>query len=218
MPFESWDLRQAAYEAWERFVFGHPAEPEAELNAWYFTRQHDPIIEPARQIEFLTRLFRRAGELPTRYSAAQLEQGFWLVFAAAAEHFVGLVWDRTVPWEARRTCLAAVYDLYAGLFAEHPLEDADYMIPDLLADGYSSGRLDPARDPEAARVQVVLLDVFRRMLALPAAHCQEAALHGLGHLAHPGGPAVIRAYLDAHPSLPSVMRTYAECAMAGAVL
>jgi hypothetical protein len=51
-------------------------------------------------------------------------------------------------------------------------------------------------DPDARRTHDLILDVLERILNLGEQRCEEAALHGLGHLCHPEGARIVQQYLD----------------------
>lgn len=127
-----------------------------------------------------------------------------------------------MPWDERHACIRALPELYAGLLEvmeerEDDRGSAMYMLPDFLAFPYDLG--SRSRDHEGDRqVQDALLDAFIRMLRSRSPATWVAALHGLGHLKHPDGPAVIRAFLRTHPHLEDGLRSYAERAMEGDIL
>lgn len=212
------DLRTARYDQFVAAVFDHPADGGAEAKPWYRLTRVELVVDPARQVEHMTRAFREARALAGRYSPAQLEAGLWFMGCAAQDDFVEHLWNAGLPWEAREACIAAMESLYADCLARLRFETIDYMWPDLLAYDYQAGHRAPSTDPEDARVQVALLALFDRLLARPEAACQQAALHGLGHLAHPAAPARITAYLEQHPELTASQREFAAQAMAGALL
>ena len=59
----------------------------------------------------------------SRFSAAELEQGFWAIQGAILECSIrNVIWDRTVPFGMRAGCVRSMADLYAQLFVETPLE------------------------------------------------------------------------------------------------
>jgi hypothetical protein len=135
--------------------------------------------------------------------------------AGGGEWFRDLLWDPSVPWGARRACIDLLPELYARLFERSALETIPFMLPDLLAYDYGSGRRHPDTDEEDRRVQQALFVAFQRMLDSCHPGTQQAALHGLHHLAHPGGPEAIRAWLDCLSGLPVGVRRYAEDVLAG---
>jgi hypothetical protein len=214
LPTMQVDLRGVSYEDWLAFIFDRPVAQEGEKE-WYFQADLELETDPARQVAFLARLFRAPEALAERFSPGQIEQGFWFLFGTGEEWFSVPLWGASVPWEERRECLRALPELYVRLFERCPLDTAPYMLPDLLACGYGFGRRRPGADEEDRRVQEALFIAFREMLASGHPETQRAALHGLHHLAHPGGPGVIEAYLKSEPGPGAELRKYAESVLAG---
>jgi hypothetical protein len=56
---------------------------------------------------------------------------------------------------------------------------------------------EPRTDDECA-THDAMFETLVAILRLPDQRTQGYALHGLGHLKHPGGPAVVQGYIDAH--------------------
>ena len=212
------DLRRASFDEFLAAIFDRPlpaAEGEPE---WYFASGVDLATDPRHQIALFTQLFRAPRVLLDRYSVPQIEQGFWMFGGAMADYFLWHLWAPEVPWDERAACIAAIETVYAELFAARPFDTIDYMLPDLLADGYSHGTRR-REDSEDRRVQDALLALFARLLERPDyMPSQYAGLHGLGHLRHPDGPQVIERFLAAHPDLNAEQAYYARQAAAGEVL
>jgi hypothetical protein len=95
------DHRELSFEEFLRFVFDRPTPAEGDLNAWWFESHYELSVEPRRQIAHLTQLFEDPSVLRPRYSTAQIEQGLWFLFAAAAEYYVKFLWSGEVPWAER---------------------------------------------------------------------------------------------------------------------
>lgn len=165
------DLRGASVEAIIVFVFDHP-EPRAGEDAWYLGL--DIEANPTEQVRHLRQILRTADQLHPRFTASQLEQGFWFMFLSGDAHFACLLADEAVPFTERSTCIQAIYEAYAGLFIREPLGETSYMLWDLLLHAWDF------KPPPA--VADVMFETLVRMLDLPSAVCQRAALHGLGHL------------------------------------
>jgi len=216
------DLRRASFEEWLDAVFDHPprAEPPNVNSAWYWVSDVEFTVDPGRQVRYLTQMFEQPEVLAQRYSAEQIEEGFWFMFGAAGySWFLDTLWDPEVPWVAREACIRAIPTLYERLFP--PDDNADgipWMLWDLLAFGYDCGNRDPAKNEEDRRVQDAMLEAMRMMLLRPSSPAaQHAALHGLFHLNHADGPGLIRTYLDSRRP-PAWLREYASNVLAGNAL
>jgi hypothetical protein len=158
------DLRGVGYDDWLAFVFDHPVPPEGEKE-WYFQAGLEVEADAARQVAFLARLFLKPEVVAERYTLDQIEQGFWFLFGGGGgKWFRDVLWDPSVPWEARRGWIEALPELYARLFKRCALDTIPFMLPDLLADEYGFGSRHPDTDEEGRQVQQALFSAFRRML------------------------------------------------------
>jgi hypothetical protein len=209
------DLRGVGYDDWLAFVFDHPVAPAGEKE-WYFQADLEVEADAGRQVAYLGRLFLEPEVVAGRYTPDQIEQGFWFLFGGGCgEWFRGLLWGPSLPWETRRGCIEALPQLYDRLFERCALDTIPFMLPDLLAYEYGFGIRHPDMDKEDRRVQQALFAAFRRMLDSCHPGTQEAALHGLHHLAHPAGKEAIRAWLGSLFNLPHKVGRYAENVLAG---
>lgn len=201
------DLRSASFEEFVDFLFAHEVAPKN----WYarVELQYDAF----RVVSCYSRLFTSPCFLLSRFSKEQLEQGFWAVHGPVLECSVSnVIWDEEVPFDIRERCVQAMYDLFAELFAEHPLETASNMWWDSLAYAWHCGNRARANGGEDQLMQDVMFDTLGRILEIPSQSCQVAALRGLGHLHHPDTPRLIADYLGKSRSLAPGVREYALAA------
>lgn len=107
------------FDQWLDYLFGAPVGPSGfrESDDWW-----DEHADPSLAVAYLTRLFSQAGDLTTRYSFDQLNQGLW--FIASESGHLDPLFEPAVGWPDRRRALLAIGDLYARLFAPHC---ADYL-------------------------------------------------------------------------------------------
>jgi hypothetical protein len=220
---ETFDLRAATDEEISSVVFDHPVVPGETTAWWWAIDDATVVIEPRRALAYMADLFNAPDGLMDRYSAEQIDQGFWFMFSAAAEDVFGLqLWSPREPWEDRERCIRALPRLFQALFEPmlFLLEDyyasAMFMLPDFIA--YMSDTRVTRHGDDARRVCQALLDAFGEMLRSGHDATRTAALHGLGHLAHPDRADVIRDFVQANPGLDPELREYAERAMVGDVL
>jgi hypothetical protein len=61
-------------------------------------------------------------------------------------------------------------------------------------------------------LQDIFFQTLSKVLAIDSWTCQGAALHGLGHLHHPGTKELVNRYLDENPSLATEQKAYALAA------
>ena len=214
------DLRGADFAEFLKFVFDHDVVPEAsDEKEWYFRHELDVQAEPSRQVQFMSELFRRPGVLSARYSAPQIEQGFWFMFLRGAEWFMDPLWDPAIPRPEREACVLAIPELYTQLFERQAIGSAPNMLWDLLAHGLDDY---PGRRPESSGEDEFMRDsMFRActaMLQSTSPETQRAALHGLFHIEHAKGMPTIRAWLDSTPGLEEGTKAYAENVLAGTAI
>ena len=125
MSASRYDIWAASFEDFVAFLFAHDVVPSPE-NPWYWHAEVD--YDPRRIASYYVRLFSAPRFLLSRFSVAQLEQGFWAIQNGILECSVrNVVWDRTVPFEIRADCVRAMADLYAQLFVDEPLETSSNM-------------------------------------------------------------------------------------------
>lgn len=176
-------------------------------------------MDPRRQVEHLARVFHESAVLPSTYSAAQIEQGFWFMFVTGQFWFMDPLWDPTVPWPAREATILAIPNAYSEVFERHAIGTAPFMLWDLLARGLDRY---PGRPPRYAgedeRVRDAMFQALRTKLRSPHADTQKAALHGLFHIEHPNGAETIRAWLSSTADVNESTRRYAEIVLAGGAL
>lgn len=220
------------FERWVRHVFDHPIlEPQ-----WYFhvedehAEEWDSDANPARTVEYLTRLFREPAFLVGLYSRAQVDQGLSYIVDASGPCLISVVRDETLPLKDRCGCIVAIASLYADLMA--PVYRND--IAHLQQHASSPDRAQYAcymwwdiiplyngmKHPDTKRLNAAILHVFRSTLRLKAEACLESVLHGCGHW-QPYLPDEIRAivgdFLTSRRDISPAVRFYAELASTGRV-
>jgi hypothetical protein len=193
------DATEYDYEEWIRFAFDHPVSEER----WYVSTEFECV--PEKVIAYYTRLFLDPGPLD-RYDDDRLDQGFWFVVSWQLGEWI---WEDDIPLLLRADCIGAMPTFFRKFFLARPLDDSCHMWWDhLRAFGES---------PDPVIVEATL-QALEQVLELPARHCHESALHGLGHLEHERKETIIRAFLRRHPDLDDSLVRYAEEAIAGKVL
>jgi hypothetical protein len=179
------------FEEWVEYVFAwEVGEPE-----WYM-RQDDqgrPLNwwkpEPVTIATYLADLFEDAGGLADRYSAYQLNQGFWFLAGTPSGYF-HIAREASVPIELQQRWVRAIYPLFRDLFRKvcsrhlshldpglaNPLNSACYMFWDM--DCLEGAAMFPGYE----HLVDPIFEVLEQVLALKSPACRESALHGLGHL------------------------------------
>ena len=210
MSATRYDIREASFEEFVAFLFAHAVAPSSE-NPWY--RHAEVHYDPQRIASYYIRLFRAPRLLRDRFSAAELEQGFWAIQGGVLECSVrNVIWDRTVPFDVRADSVKSMSDLYAELFVEESLDTSSNMWWDSLAYDWHCGNRARANGGEDRSMQDVMFATLGRILDMPSETCQRAALHGLGHLHHPDTDDLVQSYLARNPSIAPDLREYALAA------
>jgi len=206
------DITQYSFEEFVAFLFARSVPPTIEKrDPWYWNV--DVTFDPERVCQYYVRLFRSPHFLSEQYSKAQLEQGFWAIQScnltcSASE----LIRDTSLPFAAREECVRSMLDLFNHLFAVEPLETSVQMWWDSLCYDWHCGNRNRERGGEDASMQDVMFQTLSSLLALDSPICQGAALHGLGHLHHPGTEQLVRQYLRQRTSLSKEWKEYALAA------
>ena len=220
-------LKNLRFEEWLSHVFDHPVDDHR--NAWYWDIDRDWWEEDsAETLHFMTRLFENAEDLFQPYSDAQLNQGLWFLASNACSSHMFALMNASLPWSARRRCIASIHQLFEQCFARrcsphlshidepgaNPLNAVCYMWWDIIP---LYGKPD---DPEHREMDEAILQVMESTLQLDSIACRESALHGLGHWQH-AYPRRVGEIIDRfsmrQPALPEKLREYMLNAYVGYV-
>jgi hypothetical protein len=207
------DLRRVRLDEWIEFVFAKPASRgKLGSGAWYWKKDYRLRVDPSRQIEMMTDLFRRSASLLRRFSEGQIEDGFWFIIGPAGEDwFKDQLWNRNVAWSLRKKCIASIPRLYSGAFRTQ-FGSMPFMLWDLLTEDYWLSFRSRRRGREAQRVRRAMLRALAEQLDLPSVIAQKSAIHGLGHIGLPGARSRLKVYLR-RPRLHGWLRPYAQEAL-----
>jgi hypothetical protein len=211
-PRNHYDITGLSFEEFVAFLFARSVPSQAEpRDPWYWNV--DVAFDRERVCQYYVRLFRGPSFLLEQFSKEQLEQGFWAIQSCNLDCSVSqLIWDVDLRFAAREECVRSMLDLFKQLFAAEPLETSVQMWWDSLCYDWHCGNRNRERGGEDASMQDVMFQVLSSILALDSPTCQGAALHGLGHLHHPGTENLVREYLKQRPSLSDDWKAYALAA------
>jgi hypothetical protein len=171
---------------------------------------YENALSPGRAewlVTYPTQLFNEPELLIGRYSSRQLRRGFWSL--STSWELKDSIWSKELPWHLRRACIRSMVPLFERFFLHKPLQDTCNMWWDLLR--YFGEDADE-------RVVNEMYLALKKILFMDSLECQGAALHGLGHITHPGKQALIERYLRRHPDLHPNVRSYALASIEGKVL
>lgn len=209
------DLRGMSFGAFADLIFDHPvADKSRESKQWYWSLPIERWIDwdKTEVVELYGELFLRSDELHTRYSKAQLEQGFWFLMGSSLEFTPDeLIRDDELSIALKEKLIKSMYFLYEKCFYAEPLETSCYM----WWDSYS--RIPGLKDP-TGRIQEAIFETLVRILALDSEICQLAALHGMNHLGHPDTEKVIGEFIRKNRELTLEQIDYAKKCITGDIL
>lgn len=197
------DLSKLSFDEFTEFFFDHP---EGE-QFWYADARYalsDATASNPILVDHLTQLFSGFSAALGRYSPAQISHGIWAIFSPSFS-LTELLWDSSVPLDKRAACIRAMGKLFAdfvpGNDAE-PLQKCFYMWWHIVVTGFwaHAGQFETPDisklDSEAATLLETMFETLKQILEVPDPRTQGYALHGLGHLQHPGVRDVVQRYLD----------------------
>jgi hypothetical protein len=82
----------------------------------------------------------------------------------------------------------------------------------------SVSRESVEKDEDTLLLLDVILEILTRLLEMESFTCKGAALHGLGHLDHPGKVPVLERFIENPPETDANWREYAEACITGDIM
>jgi hypothetical protein len=201
------DVSELDLEEWLRFFFERRLLASHESFTGAFC-PNDVLLQtahPLRIVEHLDALCTRFAEIGRRYPLQQINQGIWAMLSAGEFELQRNLWSSTIPLESRLACIRSMRVPYLGFVAGHPattMENCFDMWWDLLLGSfwsqhgshYDYGRLNSAEQ----RIVDAVFETLDAVLNDTDSRCQGYALHGLGHLHHPGVPGRVGRFIEDH--------------------
>jgi hypothetical protein len=217
-----YNLTQATFEEFLAFHFEHWLTVPAPKNVW--SKQAQVTFDSALFYQHYLRLFRDPAFLLTSYPTEALDQGLWEM-RYLEPWSVGIIMFSVQVTEVEAEALIrSFYDLFEKLFAVNALtEHASYMwweSPfDLLPPTAGARGLELRANYRQGygKLLQVAFETLTEILRLDSRACQDAALHGLGHLHHPDRECVILQFLM-ETRVSRKLRNYAYAAIDGKML
>jgi hypothetical protein len=219
-----YNLISTPFQDFVAFLFEHiPASWLKETHitpstgGWPFAVEVES--DPKELVQHYIRLFQNPEFLLERYHPIELEQAFWEL-RYHSWSLAAVIHSKAVSLDDAETCIREMYDLFAKLFSQEPLDTSSFMWWDSdftrfhCPFGISQRDYD---EEEVQRLRQAMFETLCNILELDSLPCEAAALHGLGHLPHPDKEKVIKTFLANHPEL-SDWRDYALAAIDGDIL
>jgi hypothetical protein len=205
-------LTTSSFDHFVRFLFDRDVSLEsAGRDYWYW---HVSVEFDAKKIaEYYIRLFRQPEFLLMRFTKVQLEEGFWAIHGPNLDCAVSrIIDDSKLPLALRETCIRSMADLFRRLFVTESLDSSVGMWWDSLCYDWHCGNRNRERGGEDRELQDIYFQTLVEVLSINSWICQEAALHGLGHLHHPGTAEVIDRFVEENYQLTEEQKAYALAA------
>jgi hypothetical protein len=166
-------------------------------------------------VNHLTKLCSEFGQIASKYTLAQVDQGIWGIWGANLRLYEFL-FISSVPLAPRLRCIRSMYHVYSDYVSQlerepdRKTESGVYMWWDLILHGFwdssrpvvpGTYRGDASRLDSDSRVLLdALFDTLAQILAIPNRASQQSALHGLGHLYHPNVRDTVQRFIDTDPT------------------
>jgi hypothetical protein len=214
------DLSSKTFDQFVEFFFNREVVPDEKRFDYFLMdlagQQYDEFVPSSSAIlvKHMTKLFSEFGQIATKYSLAQVDQGVWAILGAHLRLYEFL-FDSSVPLPMRLECIRSMYHVYSDFVAKletdlPPDLSGFWMWWDLVLHGFwtppkpfvaGTYRGDASKlDSESLVLLDVMFETLKRILDLPHAESQRCALHGLGHLHHPEVRGTVQRYIDANKS------------------
>lgn len=210
------DLSSKTFEGFVAFFFARDVVSDDEQFDYFLREpsgeQYDEAVSSSPEIVIghMTKLFSEFGHIASMYSLAQLNQGIWGLLGENLR-LHELLWDSSVPLEERVQCIRSMYSVYSDFVSKSEVEAMENCFDmwwDLILHGFwFQPKLFEQRiqmgdvsklDTESRRLLDVMFETLKHILDLTDARTQGYALHGLGHLHHPGVRETVQKFINTH--------------------
>ncbi|MGE5322451.1 MAG: hypothetical protein ACM3SW_06295 [Actinomycetota bacterium] len=200
---ETLDPGSLSFDEFVTFFFDHPESEQF----WYADARYalaDVVISGPAVVDHLTRLFSDFGAATSGYSAAQVSHGIWAI-SSPSFALAEALWDGNIPLENRATCIRSMLALFRDYVAT---QDADvlqkcfFMWWHIIVTGFWAQQRQfdepdvSQLDPDSITLLNTIFETLTQILDVPDPRTQGYALHGLGHLHHPGVRGLVQHYIE----------------------
>ncbi|HZU33033.1 MAG TPA: hypothetical protein VFB79_18095 [Candidatus Angelobacter sp.] len=207
------DLSQLKFEEFLSFFFDHDIQKE---EYWYLEPDFQnsnhfddkDVSSPRVIVEHLTRLFTEFAAIAPRYSPPQINAGIWAMFCGF--QIQKYLWFPSTPLERRVSCIRSMYFVYSDYVAKSSVEVMENCFDmwwESVASGFWAQMHFDCKSNEGDVLSLnaehkallnAMFETLTKILALTDTRTQIYALHGLGHLHHPGVRDLVQQFLDEH--------------------
>jgi len=209
------DLSQLTFDEFVNFFFDHDVDAEEH---WYQDPSFDNfndfndegVMSPRIVVGHMTRLFTSLTDVLSRFSQRQINAGVWAMFSYGPFRLQKYLWLPSTPITERLDCIHSMFFVYSEFVAKSTvqvMENCFSMWWDFVSsgfweqmhfsDGIAEGDFAALNDERRALLDA-MFQTLSKILVLSDSRAREYALHGLGHLRHPGVRSLVQRFLDEH--------------------
>ena len=211
MSDDNFDISSLSYQDFLQYFFTNPSASKWELNTAGEAYWLSEIKTPQNIIKNLTRMCSEFGKLATEVPLDTLDVGLNGMFAPAYFQLQTAVWDNSVPLNDRVQCIESMYRVFADFVASCTvgvLPGSFYMWWDHICTAFWFDQTYHKKLPsenyadlngDDKQVVDAMFGTLTKILELDDDRTKGCALHGLGHLHHPGVAAVVQRFMDSLP-------------------
>jgi hypothetical protein len=214
------DLSSKSFDQFLEYFFARTVVSDEEQYDYFLTdpsgQRCDEAVSsaPTVLVSHMARLFTEFGKIVPKYSLAQVDQAVRGMLGANLRLYEFL-FDASIPLVNRLECVRSMYHVYSDFVAAavvqpDPKLSGFFMWWDSVLHGFwtpprpsvaSTYRGDPSRlNSESRALLDAMFVTLKRILNLQHTEAQRCALHGLGHLYHPGVRETVQHYIDTNKS------------------
>jgi hypothetical protein len=214
------DLSALSFDQFVEYFFARKVVPDDEQFDLFMVGldgekfDESAPASPSAVVDHMTVLFMTFGQIATKFSIEQVDQAVWGMLGKNLRLYE-FIFDPSVPLENRLPCIRSMYHVYSDFVANLQTElgpnlSGLYMWWDLLLHGFwtpdkphfpGTWKGDASKlDPESRQILDVMFETLQQILLLPDRESQKSALHGLGHLDHPGVRDEVQQFIDTRGS------------------
>jgi hypothetical protein len=210
------DLSSKSFDQFVEFFFDREVVPDEKQFDYFLTglagEHYDEAVHssPTVVITHMTKLFSEFGAIAPKYSLAQIDQGIWGILGENLRLYE-LLWHSSIPLELRVQCIRSMFSVYSDFVSKSEVEVMPgcfdmwwdlilhgFWFQEKLFERHTEMGDTSMLDAESRLLLNVMFETLKKILGLPDARTQRYALHGLGHLHHPGVREIVQEFIVNH--------------------
>ena len=158
----------------------------------------------------LTQFFNESSQYFGRVSVETLDHALTGMLSSAFFNLQSALWDDRVDLEERVLCIRSMYEVFSDFVTKcniPVLPACFYMWWDYVCTSFWNERTYAKKiaaeeygllDESDRQLVDAMFETLCEILRIDNGLCQAAALHGLGHVHHPGVRSIVQKYMDTH--------------------